>query len=177
MLSIEPIGDFVQWKGGELEVVLCDDRAFVGVDCLRGTAIVERIDFLGRVRARAEVALVPHAEAGLAPATSRARIPAQLLATDGSAGELLVARFAGDPALAEATWFLADDAELALPAPGLVHLGGGVHRAACVVREFWIEEPAGDAVDSWRTLLPGQEVLLAEGARWWSANHFARARA
>ena len=127
--------------------------------------------------ARVELPLVPHAEAGLAPATARARIPEELLAADGTARELLVARIAGEPALAEATWFLADDSVLALPAPELVHLGGGVHRAERVVREFWIEEPAGDAIDSWRTLLPGQEVLLAEGARWWSANHFAKSRA
>ena len=177
MLSIEPLGDFAQWKGGALEVVLGDDRAFAGIDCLRATAVVERIDFCGELRARVELPLVPHAEAGIAPATSRARIPAEMLATDGSARELLVARIAGEPALAEATWFLADDSVLELPAPELVHLGGGVHRAERVVREFWIEEPAGDAIDSWRTLLPGQEVLLAEGARWWSANHFAKSRA
>ena len=174
LLSIEPLGGFEQWKGGALDVVLSDDRAFAGVDCLRATAIVERIDFLGRVRARVERALEPHAEAGLAAATARARIPAELLAADGSDRELLVARIAGEPALAEATWFLSNDSELALPMPGLVHLGGGVHRAECVIREFWIEEPTADAVDSWRTLLPGQEVLLSDGARWWSANHFGR---
>jgi hypothetical protein len=55
-----------------------------------------------------------------------------------------------------------------------VHRGGGVHRAASVVREFWIEEPASDTVDSWRTLFPGDEVLVPTGARWWSANHFAK---
>ncbi|MEY4119525.1 MAG: hypothetical protein RLZZ116_2853 [Planctomycetota bacterium] len=176
MLSVEPIGGFEQWKGGELEVVLSDDRAFVGGDCLHARAIVERMDFLGRARARVELPLVPHAEAGLPAATARARIPAEMLVADGSARELLVARLADDPALPEATWFLAGDAALQLPDPALTHLGDGIHRAKCVVREFWIEEPAADSIDSWRTLLPDQEVLIPDGARWWSANHFAKRR-
>lgn len=174
LISIEPIGGFEQWKGGALEVVLSDDAAFRGADCLRATVVVERIDFRGHVRAHAELALQPFAEAGLAPATARARIPAELLDGCDPARELIVARVQGESALAEATWFLADDAALRLPEPVFVHLGGGIHRATCVVREFWIEEPAEDAVDSWRTLLPGDEVLLAGGARWWSANHFAK---
>jgi hypothetical protein len=120
--------------------------------------------------------LVPHAEAGLPAATARARIPADMLVADGSARELLVARLADDSALPEATWFLADDAALQLPDPALAHLGDGIHRAECVVREFWIEEPAADSIDSWRTLLPGQEVLIPDGARWWSANHFTKRR-
>ena len=176
LLTIEPTGGFAQWKGGDLEVVLCDDRAFAGEDCLGGTVVVERVDFLGRVRLRAELTLSPHAEPGLAAATSRARIPADLLAPDGSARELLVARVVDDHALAEATWFLCDDSVIELPEPVLRHLGGGVHRAECVVREFWIEEPADDAIDSWRTLLPGDEVLVPAGARWWSANQFAKMR-
>ena len=90
------------------------------------------------------------------------------------AHEMLVARLAHEPLLAEAAWFLAGDSYLRLPEAALVHLGGGVHRAASVVREFWIEEPASDTVDSWRTLFPGDEVLVPTGARWWSANHFAK---
>jgi beta-mannosidase len=174
LLSIEPIGGFEQWKGGALEVVLCDDAAFRGADCLGATVVVERMDFTGAVRARAELELQPHSEAGLAPATARARIPAEMLESADTAREMLVARVLGETALAEATWFLADDAALLLPEPKLVHLGGGVHRAMTVVREFWIEEPVSDAVDSWRTLLPGDELLIVDDARWWSANHFAK---
>jgi len=31
-------------------------------------------------------------------------------------------------------------------------------------------------VDSWRTLMPGDEAVVPAGARWWSANHFALKR-
>ena len=177
ILSIEPIGGFEQWKGGALEVVLADDAAFAGeTDRLRGTVVVERVDFRGNLRARAEVTLSPHDEAGLGPATARARVPAEVLAGAQPAHEMLVARLAHEPTLAEAVWFLTGDADLRLPEPTLVHLGGGVHRAATLVREFWIEEPASDTVDSWRTLLVGDEVLVPSGARWWSANHFAKSQ-
>jgi beta-mannosidase len=175
LLSIEPIGGFEQWKGGALEVVLADDAAFAGdTERLRGTVVVERVDFRGNLRARAEATLSPHDEAGLGPATARARVPAEVLAGAQPAHEMLVARLAHEPSLAEAAWFLAGDSDLRLPEAALVHLGGGVHRAASVVREFWIEEPASDTVDSWRTLFPGDEVLVPTGARWWSANHFAK---
>ena len=139
-------------------------------------AIIERVDFRGNVRSRAEIRLEPHAEAGLGAATARALVPAHVLDGAQPAHEMLVARLFDDPSLPEATWFLADDAALMLPEAQLVHLGGGVHRAACVVREFWIEEPATDTVDSWRTLMPGDEVVVPAGARWWSANHFALKR-
>jgi beta-mannosidase len=175
LLSIEPIGGFEQWKGGALEVVLADDAAFAGdTERLRGTVVVERVDFRGNLRARAEATLSPHDEAGLGPATARARVPAEVLAGAQPAHEMLVARLAHEPSLAEAAWFLAGDSDLRLPEAALVHLGGGVHRAAAVVREFWIEEPASDTVDSWRTLFPGDEVLVPSGVRWWSANHFAK---
>jgi beta-mannosidase len=175
LLSIEPTGGFEQWKGGALEVVLADDAAFAGeTERLAGTAVVERVDFRGNVRARAEATLSPHDEAGLGPATARARVPAEVLVGAQPAHEMLVARLAHEPSLAEAAWFLAGDSDLRLPEAALVHLGGGVHRAASVVREFWIEELASDTVDSWRTLFPGDEVLVPTGARWWSANHFAK---
>ena len=32
------------------------------------------------------------------------------------------------------------------------------------------------SLDQWRTLLPGDVVELPVGARWWSANHFAKHR-
>jgi beta-mannosidase len=175
LLSIEPTGGFEQWKGGALEVVLADDAAFAGeTERLAGTVVVERVDFRGNVRARAQATLSPHDEAGLGPATSRTRVPDEVLAGAQPAHEMLVARLAHEPSLAEAVWFLAGDADLRLPEAALVHLGGGVHRATSVVREFWIEEPASDTVDSWRTLLVGDEVLVPSGARWWSANHFAK---
>lgn len=182
VLSIEPIGGFEQWKGGALEVVLSDDAALRrnhpdGGEFLRGDVLIERIDFLGNVRARAEAPLTPHGEAGLPPATGRARIPAAMIEAAHVAHEMLVARVIGEPALLEATWFFADDSALRLPEPTVSALGGGVHRAASVVREFWIEEPAADTVDSWRTLLPGDEFVLPEGARWWCANHFVAPRA
>jgi hypothetical protein len=48
-------------------------------------------------------------------------------------------------------------------------------RANRLIREFWIEGDHDLAPgDSWRTLLPGDEVVLGAGARWWSANHFAK---
>ena len=181
MLSIEPIDSFEQWKGGALSIVLADDRAFLDgddarVDALDAVAIVERVDFRGNVRSRAEIRLEPHAEAGLGAATARALVPPHVLDGAQPAHEMLVARLSDDPSLPEATWFLADDAALMLPEAQLMHLGGGVHRAACVVREFWIEEPATDTVDSWRTLMPGDEVVVPAGARWWSANHLALKR-
>ena len=44
-----------------------------------------------------------------------------------------------------------------------------------MIREFWFE--GGEAsLDQWRTLLPGDVVELPVGARWWSANHFAKHR-
>jgi hypothetical protein len=73
-------------------------------------------------------------------------------------------------------------------------------RATCVVREFWIEQtwlslpglPSPGSSDqpdpghlalehaaraaNWRTLLPGDEIVLPEGAVWWSANNFAKIR-
>ena len=175
LLSIEPTGGFEQWKGGALEVVLADDAAFAGeTERLAGTVVVERVDFRGNVRARAQATLSPHDEAGLGPATSRTRVPDEVLAGAQPAHEMLVARLAHEPSLAEAVWFLAGDADLRLPEAALVHLGGGVHRATSVVREFWIEEPASYTVDSWHTLLVGDEVLVPSGARWWSANHFAK---
>jgi beta-mannosidase len=185
MLSIEPVASFEQWKGGSLAVVLADDAAFLGgtrrddaagPSALSGTAVVERVDFRGNVRARAEVRLEPHPEAGLAAATARAQVPAHVLEGAQAAHEMLVARLPDDPSLPEATWFLESDSAVMLPEAQLVHLGGGIHRAGCVIREFWIEEPASDTVDSWRTLLPGDEVVTPSGARWWSANHFALKR-
>jgi len=168
MLTIEPVD-------GRPQVVLCDDRAFGGADCLGATAVVERVDFLGRVRGGAPVALVPHEECGLPAATARGAVPESLLAGADPARELLVAWIPDEPDLPRAHWFLAEDAELALPPPALERGAEGRMRANRLIREFWIEGDHDLAPgDSWRTLLPGDEVVLAAGARWWSANHFAK---
>ncbi len=181
-LSIEPTGDFVQFKGGALEVVLSDDAAFIDPAAFaqqRAVAIVERVDFAGKVRQGMPLELVPHAEAGLAAATLRARIPQELLEGADPARELLVAWIADEDDLARAHWFLGDDASLELPEPALAAMADGVFRANSVIREFWIDrgDSAGaDETESWRTLLPGDRVVIPAGARWWSANHFAKSR-
>jgi beta-mannosidase len=168
MLTIEPID-------GMPQVILCDDRSFGGADCLGATAVVERVDFLGRVRGGAPVALVPHEECGLPAATARGAVPESLLAGADPARELLIAWIPDEPDLPRAHWFLAEDAELALPAPVLEQGSEGRMRANRLIREFWIEGDHDLAPgDSWRTLLPGDEVVLGAGARWWSANHFAK---
>jgi len=181
LLSFEPTGGFEQWKGGALELVLADDAALRGaVGRLAATAVIERVDFMGRTRAGAAVELLPCEECGLAAATGRARVPESLVAGADPARELLVAWLPDDPELARAHWFLAADAALELPEPVLLP---GVFppadalrlRVDRVIREFWIEDAHELAPsDSWRTLLPGDEVALAPGSRWWSANHFAR---
>ena len=179
MLSIEPIGGFAQWKGGALEVVFADHRAFVDPRAFAQTAstvLLERLDVSGEVRAVAEAELVPFAEAGLAAATLRARVPASILDGVDPTRELLVASLEGEPARARAAWFLGDDAVVALPTPALVPLGGGRFRAEGVIREFWIEGEDANP-HQWRTLLPGDVVEMPDGARWWSANHFAKHRA
>jgi beta-mannosidase len=178
MLSIEPIGGFAQWKGGALEVVFADDRAFVDPRVFAQTArtvLLERLDVSGEVRAVAEVELVPFAEAGLAAATLRARVPLSILDGADPTRDLLVASLEGEPARARAAWFLGDDAVIAFPTPALVSLGGGRFRAESVIREFWIEGEDANP-HQWRTLLPGDVVEMPDGARWWSANHFAKQR-
>ena len=118
-------------------------------------------------------------EAGLAAATLRARIPQELLEGADPARELLVAWIADEDDLARAHWFLGDDASLELPEPALAAMADGVFRANSVIREFWIDrgDSAGaDETESWRTLLPGDRVVIPAGARWWSANHFALKR-
>ncbi|MCX5652697.1 MAG: hypothetical protein NTU45_15110 [Planctomycetota bacterium] len=178
MLSIEPIGGFAQWKGGELEVVFSDDRAFVDPDSFAQTklsVLLERLDVTGAVRAVTEIELAPFAEPGLAAATLRGRVPASILDGADPTHDVLVASVEGESARARATCFLGDDAALALLAPALVPLGDVRFRAERVIREFWFE--GGEASpDQWRTLLPGDVVELPVGARWWSANHFAKHR-
>ncbi|MFM7133448.1 MAG: hypothetical protein ACKO0W_03935, partial [Planctomycetota bacterium] len=201
-LAIEPTGGFEQGTPGALEVVLADDAAFREPErfaALRARAVVERVAFDGEVRARTEVALSPFAECGLPAATLRGRIPEAFLASCRREHELLVARVEGDASVGRAEWFLADDASLALPAPAFDRSGGPTARAACVIREFWIEqswpavpvEPARARAEcdveslaleaaalraNWRTLLPGDEVEFpaSERIRWWCANSFAR---
>ena len=184
LLSIEPTGDFVQLVGGQLEVVLVDDRAFENADVFtsaRVRAIVQRIDFHGVVRAEVELSLTPYASAGFPAASMRARIPSTLLADADARRELLVARIEGEPTLARATWFLAEDAQLMLPTPVLRGCGLDLVRAERVVRELWIEddEHASRAAvsSSWITLLPGDIVEIPAGARSWSANQFAKPHA
>ncbi|MFN5495529.1 MAG: hypothetical protein ACK5C3_02990, partial [bacterium] len=162
-----------------LEVVFADDRAFVDPRAFAQTAstvLLERLDVSGEVRAVAEAELVPFAEAGLAAATLRARVPASILDGVDPTRERLVASLEGEPARARAAWFLGDDAVVALPTPALVPLGGGRFRAEGVIREFWIEGEDANP-HQWRTLLPGDVVEMPDGACWWSANHFAKHRA
>ena len=178
MLSIEPLGDFAQWKGGALEVVLGDDRAFVdpeGFARTTATVLLERIGFAGEVHAVTEVELSPFAEAGLGAVTLRARVPASILDGADPSRELLVATAPGAPAHARATWFLGSDEVLALPKPDLALQADGRSIATCVLREFWIEG-CEESRDQWRTLLPGDVVELPRDARWWCANSFARRR-
>jgi beta-mannosidase len=182
MISIEPLGMFKQWKGGALEVVLSDDRAFVEPDAFAGaprTVLLERIDLTGAVRAVTELTLEPFAEAGLAAATLRARVPLSILDGQDRSRDLLVASIEGEPASMRAVHFTGDltlcGSEIAFEAPELTPLGGGRFRAESVVREFWIEGEDGNP-HQWRTLLPGDVVEMPDGARWWSANHFAKHR-
>jgi beta-mannosidase len=184
LLSIEPCGDFTQWKGGSLEVVLSDDGAFhapAEFARVRVVACVRRIDFHGSVKAEADVELHAFGEAGLAAATLRGRVPERLLRDAAVGHELLVATVRGEPELDRAVWFFGTDGEQRLPKPRLIESSGCV-RAASVLREFWIEAdaPEGQASveqssvdrDVWRTLLPGDEISVTEGRTWWSANHF-----
>ena len=201
-LAIEPTGGFAQGTPGALEVVLADDTAFREPDrfaAQRARAVVERVAFDGEVRARTELALTPFAECGLPAATLRGRIPEAFLASCRRQHELLVARVEGDASVGRAEWFLADDASLALPVPEFDRGVGPTARAACVIREFWIEQSwpavpvdpvraraecdaeslaleAAAMRANWRTLLPGDEVELpaADRASWWCANSFAR---
>ena len=183
-LSIEPCGGFTQWKGGALEVVLCDDRAFdAASDFARARVRVhlQRIDFHGAVRAEAELELGAHSEAGLSAAKLRARVPEQLIRDAVAGRELLGATVRGERDLERAVWFFGSDAEQRLPRPTLID-SAGRWRAACVIREFWTEadadagpasvEQASADRDAWRTLLPGDEVSVLDGRTWWSANHF-----
>jgi len=233
LLSIEPTGGFAQHRPGALEVVLSDDRAFVEPGWFaaqRATALVERMDFYGDIKARVRVELAPYAECGLAAATLRGRIPEEFLAGCVRGCECIVARIEGDPTIERTVDFLVNDAELELPGAKLELTADGSGsgalrqiraRATVVVREFWIEQhwnapaaegdqrtaaasigmaaggsqptaipsgrPSGsDAVvgeldvharnANWRTLLPGDEVILPDGVELlcWSANVFAR---
>lgn len=183
LLSIEPTGD-----DGALEVVLIDDRAFVDTDYFERNefvATVEVMEMSGRVVESATVALAPSRIAGLPTATARGRILQSMATGRDSAREFLRATLHNAPTLASATWFLASDAVVALPVPVLTQTvkrvaGLRVHRAETVIRELWIEpvtrEPARASRSCWRTLVPGDEVLMRSGARWWSANHFSKHR-
>ncbi|MFM7051171.1 MAG: hypothetical protein ACKOYN_03430, partial [Planctomycetota bacterium] len=193
-----------QGEPGALEVVLADDRAFRDPGFLaRSGAVAEvvRMDFRGEIRARIELPLLAHAECGLPAATARGRIPERFLDGCRKCEEVLVAKIVGEPSLARAVEFLAPDAELRLPRAEFAEEIGGARtwRATGVVREFWIEQdwpsvPADDAralaetdseamalelasrALSWRTLLPGDEIVLPAGSApiWWCANAFAR---
>ena len=183
LLSIEPTGD-----DGALEVVLIDDRAFVDTEYFERNefvATVEVMEMSGRVVESATVALAPSRIAGLPTATARGRILQSMATGRDSAREFLRATLHDAPTLASATWFLASDAVVALPVPVLTQTvkrvaGLRVYRAETVIRELWIEpvtrEPARASRSCWRTLVPGDEVLMRSGARWWSANHFSKHR-
>jgi hypothetical protein len=139
------------------------------------SVLLERLDLTGAVRAVTEIELAPFAEPGLAAATLRGCVPASILDGADPTRDVLVASVEGESARARATCFLGEDAALALLAPALLPLGDGRFRAERVIREFWLE--GGEASpDQWRTLLPGDVVELPVGARWWSANHFAKHR-
>ncbi len=182
MLSIEPTGGFVQMKGGSLEVVLTDD-CFLDTGVLYRPngpieVLVERMDFDGTVRARASVRMSPIAVTATHP------IPAEVLDGADPERECLVARVPDEPELPPAVEFLAPDASLRLPEPTLelIDAGRGLHRARVLLREAWVE-PASDADFSigagqpaWRTVLPGEEIVIPEGRVLWTANHFAKHR-
>ncbi len=183
VLSIEPTGE-----EGALEVVLIDDRAFVDADYFESNsffASVEVIEMSGRVVERASIALQPSRFAGLPTATARGRIPDSMSSGRDGAREFLRATLHEAPTLAHATWFLASDADLELPIPVLPETtrraaGLRVHRAETVIREMWVESTTHELARAhracWRTLLPGDEVLMHRDARWWSANHFCKHR-
>ncbi len=188
LLSIEPIG-----ASGALEVVLIDDRAFAHPEkfaAQRIEATIERMSFDGTVLASARVALSPHYCGELAAATMRGAIPASVLVHARATHELLVARIDACPKLLRATWFLAADHEIHLPKPRLKELRADAKRKAAtatphefvglvaqtVVREFWVE-PSERGIETdrescWRTLVPGDLVMIPSNARWWSANSF-----
>ena len=174
LLAIEPLGDFEQWKGGLLEVVLSDFAWLAEPTAPEPSrASIERVGFDGTVHGRAEVALLPHSECGLPAATLRARVPEALVATLDRSREVLVARVLHEPSLAPAVWFLAPDAELALPPAAFDRVDSARCLARTLIRELWIEEAGVDCASGWRTVLAGEEFELREGDSWWCANSFA----
>jgi hypothetical protein len=133
--------------------------------------------FDGTVHARAEVALEPHEECGLPAATLRARVPESLLEAADRTREVLVARIVGPTVSDEASgesacWFLAPDADLALPTAEFDRVDALRCRARTLIRELWIDGADSASSSGWRTVLPGEEFELAEGDIWWSANAF-----
>ena len=172
---------------------MIDDRAFAHAEkfaAQRIEATIERMSFDGTVLASARVALSPHCCGELAAATMRGAIPASVLVHARATHELLVARIDACPKLLRATWFLTADHEIHLPKPRLKELGADAKRKAAtatphefvglvaqtVVREFWVE-PSERGIETdrgscWRTLVPGDLVMIPSNARWWSANSF-----
>ncbi|MFM1868192.1 MAG: hypothetical protein RL591_1600 [Planctomycetota bacterium] len=167
---------------------------------------LERIDFDRRVLAVEHIMLEPFVECGLPAATARGDVPTRFLEGFQHGREAFVAFVEEEPSYGRATEFLADDAMMQLTHPNARPLLEPVigdpqrFRATTVIREMWIEQhwprlrgndrAAGEGVDAdevaqlekaalatnWRTLLPGDEVLLlnSEQVRWWSANHFVK---
>ena len=167
---------------------------------------LERIDFDRRVLAVEHITLEPFVECGLPAATARGDVPTRFLEGFQHGREALVAFVEDEPSYGRATELLADDAMMQLTHPNARPLLEPVtgdprrFRATTVIREMWIEQhwprlrgndrAASEGVDvnevallekaalatSWRTLLPGDEILLpnSEQVRWWSANHFVK---